>query len=121
MNEKQFRFQDMKVWERGADISVPLFRMADGLERQRLYRFAEQLRGATMSITNNIAEGSGSDSNADFAHFLNMARRSIFEVANILMLLGRKGHFQVAETTPLLRDLEEQSRMILSFRRTLKS
>jgi four helix bundle protein len=98
-----------------------LFRLADGLERQRLFRFAEQLRGATLSITNNIAEGSGSDSKADFAHFLNMARRSVFEVANIVTILARKGHFPTAEAAPLLGELEEQSRMILAFRRTLKS
>jgi four helix bundle protein len=121
MNEKLFRFQDMAIWKRSADLSVPLFKLADGLERQRLFRFAEQLRAATLSITNNIAEGSGSVSATDFANFLNMARRSIFEVANILMLLGREGHFQGSETTPLIRELEEQSRMILAFRRTLKS
>ena len=74
-----------------------------------------------MSITNNIAEGSGSASATDFANFLNIARRSVFEVANILMLLVRQGHFQAADTVSLIRELEEQSRMILAFRRTLKS
>ncbi len=70
MNEKQFRFQDLAIWEGGAEISDPLFRLADRLEQRRLFRFAEQLRGATLSITNNIAEGSGSSSASDFAHFL---------------------------------------------------
>lgn len=76
---------------------------------------------AGLSITNNIAEGSGSASAVDFANFLNIARRSIYEVANILMLLVRQGHFQAVDTLALLRELEEQSRMILAFRRTLKS
>ena len=121
MNEKQFRFQDLTIWERGAEVSGPLFKLADGLEQRRLFRFAEQLRAATLSITNNIAEGSGSASAADFANFLNIARRSVFEVANMLMLLVREGHFQASDTVVLLRELEEQSRMILAFRRTLKS
>jgi four helix bundle protein len=121
MRGKQFRFQDLAIWKRGAAVSGPLFTLADGLERRRFYRFAEQLRGATLSITNNIAEGSGSVSDADFAHFLNIARRSLFEVANILMLLRQQSHFDESETGPLLAELEEQSRMILAFRRTLKS
>ena len=50
-----------------------------------------------------------------------MARRSIFEVANILMLLARQKLFQSDETAGLLHELEEQSRMIMAFRRTLKS
>ena len=55
MSEKQFRFQDLEIWQRGATVSSRLFRLADALEQRRLFRFAEQLRGATLSITNNIA------------------------------------------------------------------
>jgi four helix bundle protein len=94
---KQFRFQDLEIWKRAAALSTRLFRLADALEERRLYRFAEQLRAATLSITNNIAEGSGSFSDADFANFLNMARRSVFEVANILLLLGSEGYLTTKE------------------------
>jgi len=55
MQDKQFRFQDLEIWKRGAQVGSKLFRMADGLENRHLFRFAEQLRGATLSITNNIA------------------------------------------------------------------
>jgi four helix bundle protein len=120
-NEKQFRFQDFEIWTRGADIGSKLFRLADDLEKRHLFRFAEQLRGAALSITNNIAEGSGSASDADFANFLNTSRRSVFEVANILMLLSKEGYLKNEEVRPLLSELEEESRMLLAFRRTLKS
>ena len=80
----------MEIWQRGAAISGPLFRLADGLEQKRMHRFAEQLRAAVLSITNNIAEGSGSTSAAEFANFLNIARRSVFEVANMLRLFFRR-------------------------------
>jgi len=62
MAEKQFRFQDLEIWQRGAALSRPLFALADQLDERKRYRFAEQLRAATLSITNNIAEGSGSTS-----------------------------------------------------------
>ena len=73
-----------------------------------------------MSITNNIAEGSGSDSDDDFSNFLKFSRRSVFEVANMLILFARKGYLNEAEINPLLAELQEQSKMILAFRRTLK-
>jgi four helix bundle protein len=120
-DDKQFRFQDLTIWQRGALLSDPLFQLADQLERKRLYRFAEQLRGATLSVTNNIAEGAGSVSRADFAHFLNMSRRSVFEVANILLLLVRQNHCASEEADRILQQLEEESRMILAFWRRLKS
>lgn len=102
-------------------MSRELFQLADELEKRRLFRFAEQLRAATLSITNNIAEGSGSFSDADFANFLNIARRSVFEVANILMILAADEYLPPEQVQPLVAELEEQSRMLLAFRRRLKS
>ena len=67
-----------------------LFDIADTLQKKKLLRFAEQLRGAGMSISGNIAGGSGSSSQEEFGRFLNMSKKSTFEVANILVMLGRK-------------------------------
>jgi four helix bundle protein len=119
MNDKQFRFQELEIWKRAAVFSSQLFQLADRLERQRLFRFAEQLRGATLSITNNIAEGSGSVSKIDFANFLNTARRSTFEVANILFLLSSNGYIDQTDLREMIGELEQESRMIRAFMRTL--
>ena len=120
MNEKQFRFQDLEIWRHAASFSPQFFHLADQLETRRLFRFAEQLRGAVLSITNNIAEGSGSVSKIDFANFLNTARRSTFEVANVLLLLGNNGYLEGTDLAGMLRLLEEESRMLIAFIRTLK-
>jgi four helix bundle protein len=121
MIEKQFRFQDMEIWKHAADFSSQLFGVADQLDERRLYRFGEQLRAATLSITNNIAEGSGSLSEIDFANFLNMARRSTFEVANILLVLGNNGYLRDVEISQILSHLEKESKMLRAFISTLKS
>ncbi|PYS20577.1 MAG: hypothetical protein DMF72_20700 [Acidobacteria bacterium] len=41
-----------------------------------------------MSLTNNIAEGSGSTHTQEFKQFLNIARRSLFEDASMLWCLS---------------------------------
>ena len=120
MNANSFRFENLQIWQRAAGISSPLFKLAEALDGRRYYRFAEQLRAASLSITNNIAEGSGSDSDADFANFVNTARRSVFEVANMLILFSREGYLLKAEIDPLLDELIEQSKMLKSFRQSLK-
>ena len=86
----KFRFQDLQIWNEAIDVGNRLFDIADLLEQKKLYRFVEQLRGAGMSMSNNIAEGSGSNSKKDFIQFLNIARRSTFENANILIVLCRR-------------------------------
>ena len=41
----KFRFQDLEIWQMAIEIADELFDIADYLDKRRLYRFAEQLRG----------------------------------------------------------------------------
>ena len=116
----RFRFQDFKIWQSAIEIADELFDIADELERMKLYRFADQIRGAGMSMSNNIAEGSGSDSKKEFARFLNIARRSTFENANVVLILERRGLLSKDGANKLLDDLEILCRQITSFRNTLR-
>jgi len=116
----KFRFQDLKIWQLAIQIADELFDIADSLEVKRLYRFADQLRGAGMSMSNNIAEGSGSDSKKEFKQFLNMARRSTFENANILILLQERSLISASSLDNLLNKLDSLCRQITSFQNSLK-
>jgi four helix bundle protein len=119
-NMAKFRFQDLKIWQLAIQIADELFDIADRLEEKRLYRFADQLRGAGMSMSNNIAEGSGSSSKKEFVQFLNMARRSTFENANILIILGRRQLIAKDLLDSLLNQLDSLCRQITSFQNSLK-
>ena len=116
----KFRFQDLRIWQLAIQIANELFDIADKLEERRLYRFAEQLRGAGMSMSNNIAEGSGSSSKKEFIQFLNIARRSTFENANILILLNKRGLITEAILDKLVSDLDSLCRQITSFQRSIE-
>ena len=118
--QKLFRFQDMDIWKKAMEIGDQLLDVADNLEHRKLFRFSEQLRAAALSISNNIAEGSGSDSPKDFAHFLNMAKRSAFENANMVMAFSRRGLLDEAWCQQTLQALAEECRMISGFIKALK-
>ena len=109
----KFRFQDMEIWQLAIEIT-------DELENKKRYRFAEQLRSAGMSTPNNIAEGSGSDSIKDFANFLNIAKRSTFENANIIILLRRRNLITSKAESEILEKLDKLSRKITNFKKSLK-
>jgi len=53
MADYSFRFQNLEIWKKAVEIGMQLFDIADDLEKGRLYRFAEQLRGAGLSMSNN--------------------------------------------------------------------
>jgi four helix bundle protein len=116
----KFRFQDLKIWQLAIEIADALFDIADDLELKKLFRFAEQLRGSGMSMSNTIAEGSGSSSNKQFKNFLNIARRSTFENANILILLGRRNLITSNQLDENLNKLDKLCRQITNFIKSLK-
>lgn len=115
----KFRFQDLEIWKEAIEIGGLLFDIADKLEEKKLFRIAEQLRGAGMSMSNNIAEGSGSGSKADFRNFLNIAKRSTFENANILIVLNKRKLLNDAELNTSIERLDVLSRKITSFQKSL--
>jgi four helix bundle protein len=111
---------DLEIWREATDIAGSLFDLADDLEKKRLYRFAEQLRGSGLSMSNNIAEGSGSDSKREFLNFLNIARRSTFENANVLLVLEKRQLADEANVTILLNSLDRLCRKITNFQKSLR-
>lgn len=116
----RFRFENLEIWKFAIEVTCPLLEIADGLDTKRLFGFSNQLRDATLSITNNIAEGSGSFSDKEFAVFLNYSRRSVFECANIIFVLHFKNYITEELKSQRLTELDLLSRRITTFRRTLK-
>ena len=116
----KFRFQDLKIWQLAIQIADELFDIADNLDKKRLYRFSKQLRGAGMSSPNNIAEGSGSSSKKEFIQFLNVARRSTYENANILILLEKRRLVSTEYLAQLLDKLDHLCRQITNFQASLR-
>ena len=117
----KFRFQDLEIWKMSIEIAEQLFDIADELEQKKLFRFAEQLRGAGMSMSNNIAEGSGAESDKVFKRYLNIARNSTFENANIVILLNNRDLITHKDKEMILSTLDSLCRMITSFKKTLKT
>lgn len=119
MTKDVFRFENLEIWKDAIAVSIKLFDVADLAVEKRLFRFSEQLNGATMSITNNIAEGSGAFSKKEFAQFLNFSRRSVFECANIIGILHIKGLLNNEEKEKIYEELMILNKRIATFRKTL--
>ncbi len=114
-----FRFMDLEIWKEAIQLNDQLFDLAEVLIESKSFRLAEQLRGASLSISNNIAEGSGSFSSKDFANFLNIARRSTFETANIVFVLFNRKIIKKEQLEQILSELDMLSRKITNFRKSI--
>ncbi len=78
------QFTDVRAWQSARSLTGLVYDLSDVMDSQRDFALRDQLRRAALSVMNNIAEGFGRRSHADFARFLDMARGSVCEVQSML-------------------------------------
>lgn len=112
-------YRDLEVWQKSMDFVEDVYKALKFFPVEERYGICDQIRRAAVSIPSNIAEGLGRDSNTDFAHFLTIARGSLFEVATQLEISSRLGY--LPPNSGLYQQVNAIGKMLNAFRRHLKS
>lgn len=114
-------FRELKVWEKAHGLSLAVYKHTANFPKDELYGLTSQIRRACMSIPTNIAEGCGRGSDADFAHFLQIAMGSACETEYQLLLSRDLGYLSQENYSALQDCIEEVKRMISSLLKTLRT
>lgn len=114
-----FKFQTLNVWKKAIEYVDELMSIADTIPQKYQFSIGEQLRRAALSITNNIAEGSGRKTKKDSSSFYNFAKGSVYETVNILTVISRRGFLTKTqnEKRKLYNNAEEICRMLTGLMR----
>ncbi|MGC8642652.1 MAG: four helix bundle protein [Isosphaeraceae bacterium] len=83
------RFGDLPVWNDAIDLATAVFALTGTGCLRGFAGLRDQLERATVSISNNIAEGFERGTNNELLNFLYIARGSAAEVRSMLSLLLR--------------------------------
>jgi four helix bundle protein len=76
----ELRFRELEVWRVSMDLVVRIYEITREFPKSEQFGLTSQLQRSAVSIPSNIAEGSGRGTKRDFAHFLDQARGSLYEV-----------------------------------------
>ena len=87
------RFEDLPVWKAAMDFAVRVFELLEQRQFSGCGDVKNQLERASLSISNNIAEGFERGSTAELLMFLYIARGSGGESRSILRLCERLPRF----------------------------
>ena len=117
--KQRFRFEKLGVWQDARKINQSIYRLTRKFPREELFAMTSQIRRASTSIASNIAEGSGRNSDRDFAHFLEQAYGSLMEVASDFYLAFDEGYLKESDLEPLFDDLEKLAKRTVSLNRSL--
>ena len=85
-------YRELEIWQLSMELAEDIYKVLKTFPREELYGLSDQIRRAAVSVPSNIAEGFGRDSNNDFAHFVSIAKGSLFEVSTQLELASRLGY-----------------------------
>jgi four helix bundle protein len=78
------RFEDIQAWQEARILVKMIYQLTNKEKFSKDYGMRDQIRRASVSVMNNIAEGFDCESKIEFARFLGIARRSAVEVQSIL-------------------------------------
>lgn len=79
-------FQQLSAWQASRKLFFVIFHITRKFPKDEAYISVSQMRRAAMSVSSNIAEGFGRSSKADKLHFYVMARGSLTELQNQIIL-----------------------------------
>jgi four helix bundle protein len=113
-------FHELKVWSRSMDFVTEIYALTKSFPREEGYGLTSQTRRAATSIALNIAEGSGGSSNTEFIRFLEMARRSVYEVITALEIAQRLAYCKENQIASLRQEANEIAAMITGLVKRLR-
>jgi four helix bundle protein len=85
---KIHRFEDIIAWQKAQEIAVDVYQI---FKDNKDWDFRNQICRASISISNNIAEGFDRSSNAEFRRFLYFSLASCSEVKSMAYLSLKLG------------------------------
>jgi len=83
------------------------------------FAISDQLRRAVVSISVNIAEGSGSSSSKDFANYLSIALKSLHAVVSLLAVAHKNSYISEASYMQLYGSAEILAKRIQALKNSL--
>lgn len=83
------KFEELPAWRASIDLAVRLFDLADEGAFRGHPGLRDQIERASLSVSNNIAEGYERGTLEELLTFLYYARGSLGEVRSMLAFLGR--------------------------------
>ena len=85
------RFEDLDIWKKSVELYVDIFVVIENSGLKNDFSAKDQLKRATLSISNNIAEGFEYENNLQIVRFLRYSKGSAGEIRNMVTVFFMTG------------------------------
>lgn len=116
-----FTYESLEVWKLAISYAKSTYLLTENFPISENYGLTSQLRRAAVSISANIAEGSGSTTIKDKIHFLDIAIKSTLETTSELQLAYELSFISKETRDESYEEAEKIVRKIRAFKNFLKN
>lgn len=117
MNEKKYEYKNLDVYKESKKLVKMVYRLIEQFPKVETYALCDQLRRSVISVSSNIAEGSGRTSAKDQAHFFEMAFGSLMEVSCQMDIACDLGYIEQLELNQVEEYIRKIAAMLSGLRR----
>ena len=106
-----FDFEKLEVYIKAIDFANSVYNLTKKYPKDEQFGIVSQIRRAAVSVSLNIAEGSGR-SKKEFKHFILMSRTSACECVPLLKISFLQNYIDLEELNSFYSRCEELSKML---------
>ncbi len=111
--------KELKIWKKAIDLAVEVYQVTSLFPLEEKYGLTSQIRRAAVSISSNIAEGAGRNSEKEFKHFLGIANGSSYELQTQLFISNKLSLINNEDLEKLHHCIDELQKMNYGFQNML--
>ena len=115
------RFEELEIWQLARELYKTVFQITSREPFNHDYKFRDQIRASSGSISDNIAEGFERGGNKEFIQFLSISKGSCGETRNQAYRAFDSQYIDKKELDELLERTDLISRKIAALIKHMKS
>jgi four helix bundle protein len=115
---KIININDLEVWKEAHQLVLEIYNNTKKFSSLEIYGLVSQMKRASLSISSNIAEGFSRRTRQDIIHFYSMARGSLTELHNQLLVSKDLNYINSNEYDLFMKRLDKIYRLITGLQKS---
>lgn len=107
-------YKELDVWLQARNLVKTVYVLTKNFPKEEQYGLTSQIRRCVVSVSSNIAEGCGRNSNKETRYFLNISRSSLYELETQL-ILANDLEYILSDINTILNEVERIKKLLNGF------
>lgn len=115
-----FNFEKLDAWRAAIEFADDVYRFVRPFPASEKFGLQSQMQRSSVSVSANLAEGSGRSSTKDFIRFIEIAFGSLMETVSHATIANRQGFLKTGDYQTLYDSAERLGRILSGLRTSLR-